>query len=161
MSTQSTELRVKKIKDGTVIDHIKPGYALAVLKILGVSKDSVTKDSDKIVTVAINVPSSRMGKKDVVKVEGRALAASELNRISLITPDATINFIQDYEVRKKVTVSLPKGIEGTVRCINPNCITNAREPIAASFKVASRNPLRLRCNYCGRFVEEKEILDQF
>jgi len=154
--TRELELRVQKIKDGTVIDHIKAGYALAVLKILG-----VTKESDKVVSMAMNVPSGRTGRKDIVKVEGRGLRRSELDKISLITPDATINMIQNYEVKRKVTVSLPDLIEDTVRCINPNCITNAGEPVTPSFTVASRNPLRLRCTYCGKFLEEKEILDQF
>ena len=62
---------------------------------------------------------------------------------------------------KKTTVSLPKSIEDTVACINPNCITNAGEPITPSFTVASREPLRLRCTYCGKFLEEGEVLDQF
>lgn len=156
MAEEGMELRVKKIMNGTVIDHIKPGYALAVLKILG-----VTKESDKIVSMAMNVPSSRMGKKDIVKVEGKALGRSELNKISLIIPDATINIIQDYQVKKKMTISLPKSIEDTVACINPNCITRAGEPIVPTFTVASRSPLRLRCGYCGKFLEEREILDQF
>jgi aspartate carbamoyltransferase regulatory subunit len=156
MSSKETEQRVSKIRNGTVIDHIRAGYALAVLKILG-----VTKESDKIVTMAMNVPSARTGTKDIVKVEGRVLKRSELNKISLITPESTVNIIQDYEVKKKVEVSLPKKIEGTVSCINPNCITNAGEPILPNFQVSSKDPLRLRCDYCGKFIEEREILDQF
>lgn len=155
MATE-TEQRVSKIKDGTVIDHIRAGYALAVMKILG-----VTKDSEKVVTMAMNVPSSKSGKKDVVKVEGRGLKRAEVNRISLISPDATINIIREYEVKNKVRVSLPKAIEDTVACINPNCITNAGEPIVPIFDVVSKEPLRLRCTYCGKFLEEKEVLDQF
>jgi aspartate carbamoyltransferase regulatory subunit len=156
MSSKETEQRVSKIRNGTVIDHIRAGYALAVLKILG-----VTKESDKIVTMAMNVPSAKTGRKDIVKVEGRVLKRNELNKISLITPESTVNIIQDYEVKKKVEVSLPKKIEGTVSCINPNCITNAGEPIKPGFDVSSKDPLRLRCTYCGKFIEEMEILDQF
>jgi len=156
LAEAGTELRVKKIRDGTVIDHIKAGYGPAVLRILG-----VTKDFDKVLTMAMNVPSSRTGRKDIVKVEGRELARSELNKISLITPDATVNIIRDYEVRKKVRVSLPKRIQGIVRCINPNCVTNAGEPVEPTFDVISRDPIRLRCTYCGKFLEEKEIMDQF
>lgn len=156
MSGGQPELRVQKIKEGTVIDHIKAGYALAVLKILGVNKDS-----KKVVSLAMNVPSQRTGKKDVVKVEGRALRRSELNKISLITPNATINTIENYEVKRKVRVSLPGEIEDTINCINPNCVTNAGEPITPIFNVVSKDPPRLRCPYCGKFIEESEILDQF
>jgi aspartate carbamoyltransferase regulatory subunit len=31
------ELKVSKIKDGTVIDHIRGGFALDVVKILGIT----------------------------------------------------------------------------------------------------------------------------
>ena len=47
-------LRVSKIKEGTVIDHITSGHALDVIKILG-----ITGHAEGAVTVAINVPSKR------------------------------------------------------------------------------------------------------
>lgn len=62
-----TELRVSKIKDGTVIDHIRGGYALDVIKILG-----ITGKEKHIITIAINVPSKHFGAKDIVKIEGGA-----------------------------------------------------------------------------------------
>jgi aspartate carbamoyltransferase regulatory subunit len=62
------ELRVSKIKDGTVIDHIKGGYALALSKILG-----ITGKEKRVITIAINIPSIRFGAKDIVKIEGRAI----------------------------------------------------------------------------------------
>ena len=86
-------LRVSKIKDGTVIDHITSGHALDVVKILG-----ITGKSGNIVTIAMNVPSKRMGKKDIVKIEGRELKAEEVDKIALIAPNATINIIRDYKV---------------------------------------------------------------
>ncbi|MFQ6086607.1 MAG: aspartate carbamoyltransferase regulatory subunit, partial [Candidatus Bathyarchaeia archaeon] len=48
-------LRVSKIKEGTVIDHITGGHALDVVKILG-----ITGRTDGVVTVAMNVPSKRL-----------------------------------------------------------------------------------------------------
>ena len=56
-------LRVAKIKDGTVIDHITAGYALEVLKILGI-KNRVSN----IVSVTLNVSSKTMGLKDMVYI---------------------------------------------------------------------------------------------
>ena len=64
------ELRVNKIKDGTVIDHIRGGYALDVVNILG-----ITGKEKRVMTIAINVPSKRFGVKDIVKIEGKALNA--------------------------------------------------------------------------------------
>ncbi|RLG59636.1 MAG: aspartate carbamoyltransferase regulatory subunit, partial [Candidatus Hydrothermarchaeota archaeon] len=87
------ELRVLKIKNGTVIDHIEGGQALNVLKIIGIPKTTVT--------IAMNVPSKKTGIKDIVKVEGRELKEEEVNKISLISPRATINIIRNYEVVEK------------------------------------------------------------
>ena len=87
----ATELRVSKIQNGTVIDHINGGYALDVVKILG-----ITGREGRVMTIAVNVPSKRFGTKDVLKVEGRALNSREVNRIALVAPHATINIIRNY-----------------------------------------------------------------
>jgi aspartate carbamoyltransferase regulatory subunit len=56
------ELRVQKIKEGTVIDHISGGGALSVLKIL-----NIMGREDNIVSIVMNVPSHSLGRKDIVK----------------------------------------------------------------------------------------------
>ncbi|MDM7913205.1 MAG: aspartate carbamoyltransferase regulatory subunit, partial [Methanotrichaceae archaeon] len=109
------ELRVKPIKNGTVIDHIAGGQALNVLKILGISGTT-----DATVSVVMNVESKKLGKKDIVKVEDRELKEEEVNKIALIAPAATINIIRDYSVVEKRTVDLPDEIVGVVRCQNPS-----------------------------------------
>jgi aspartate carbamoyltransferase regulatory subunit len=83
------ELRVKRITNGTVIDHITAGQALNVLRILG-----IMDRPEEVVSVVMNV-SDR--KKDIVKIEGRELKPEEVDKIALISPDATINIIRDYE----------------------------------------------------------------
>ena len=82
------ELRVSKIRNGTVIDHVSGGQALNVLSILGIDGSAGLG-----VSVVMNVPSDRLGLKDVVKVEDRELSQSEVDVISLIAPEATINII--------------------------------------------------------------------
>jgi len=153
---EETILRVSKIKDGTVIDHITSGHALDVVKILG-----ITGKSGNIVTIAMNVPSKRMGKKDIVKIEGRELKAEEVDKIALIAPNATINIIRDYKVVEKKRVQLPKVIKNIVRCANPACISNSNEPVQPTFYVESQEPLYLKCHYCGYLMEREEILKQF
>ena len=153
---EETILRVSKIKDGTVIDHITSGHALDVVKILG-----ITGKSGNIVTIAMNVPSKRMGKKDIVKIEGRELKAEEVDKIALIAPNATINIIRDYKVVDKKRVQLPKVIKNIVRCANPACISNSNEPVQPTFYVESQEPLYLKCHYCGYLMERDEILKQF
>ena len=153
---EEVTLRVSKIRNGTVIDHITSGYALDVAKILG-----ITGKSGNIVTIAMNVPSKRMGKKDIVKIEGRELKAEEVDKIALIAPNATINIIRDYKVVDKKRVQLPKVIKNIVRCANPACISNSNEPVQPTFYVESQEPLYLKCHYCGYLMERDEILKQF
>jgi len=114
-----------------------------VLKILGIS--GTTKAE---VTVVMNVGSGRLVKKDIVKVEDRELRDEEVNRIALIAPLATLNIIRDSKVIEKHPVNLPEEIVGVVRCQNPNCISNTKEPIESKMKVMAKNPVLLRCLYC-------------
>ncbi|MBC7128126.1 MAG: aspartate carbamoyltransferase regulatory subunit [Thermoplasmatales archaeon] len=143
------ELKVQPIKNGTVIDHITPGNALKVLKILGITE----KYADSVISIAMNVVGKR-GVKDIVKIENREIDPKEVNKIALIAPDATINIIRNYEVVEKYKVSIPDEIVGIVRCANPNCISNSKEPIETKFIVKSRNPLRIKCYYCEREAED-------
>ena len=147
------ELRVSKIKDGTVIDHINGGYALDVVKILG-----ITGREKRVMTIAINVPSKRFKAKDIVKIEGRALNSQEVNRIALVAPHASINIIRNYSVVEKLEVKLPQVIEGTVKCVNPTCISNSEEPVSTRFYVKSEEPLMLKCHYCGYLLEKADVL---
>lgn len=149
------ELRVSKIKNGTVIDHISGGYALDVVKILG-----ITGKEKRVMTIAINVPSKRLGVKDIVKIEGRALNSAEVNRIALVAPHATINIVRDYKVVEKLEVKLPSVIEGIVKCINPVCVSNSDEPVAPKFYVKSDEPLMLKCHYCGFILEKNDVLSR-
>jgi len=142
------ELKIPRIKDGTVIDHITPGNAIKVLHILG-----IPHSSSAVVSVAMNVR-SKMGKKDIVKVENRELDKHEVDKIALIAPKATINIIRDYEVAKKHRVELPDEIVGIVKCSNPTCISNSREPVKSRFRVISKDPPRIRCYYCEREPED-------
>ncbi|MGD0953857.1 MAG: aspartate carbamoyltransferase regulatory subunit [Methanotrichaceae archaeon] len=144
------ELRVKPIKNGTVIDHIAGGQALNVLKILGISGTT-----DATVSVVMNVESSKLGKKDIVKVEDRELKEEEVNRIALIAPDATINIIRDFLVIEKHLVDLPDLIIGVVRCQNPSCISNTEEPIESRMLVKTKNPVVLRCVYCEQPITDR------
>jgi len=151
-----TTLRVSKIKDGTVIDHITAGHALEVLQILG-----VTSQVKGVVTVGMNVPSKTLGLKDMVKIEGRELKSEEVDKIALLAPHASINIIRDYEVVDKQLVRLPKVIRDTVKCANPACISNSKEPVKSTFYVENEEPLQLRCHYCGYIMEKQDIPKQF
>ena len=149
-------LRVSKIKNGTVIDHITGGHALDVIKIL-----RITGRVDGVVTVAINVPSKKLNSKDMVKIEGRELKAEEVDKIALLAPHATINIVRNYKVVEKQRVKLPNVIHGIVKCANPACISNSKEPVQPTFYVDNEDPLRIRCHYCGYIMEKQDVLKQF
>ena len=138
------ELRVRKIENGTVIDHITAGHALNVLKILG-----ITGTTDSVISLVMNVRGTEIGLKDIVKIEDRELEPSEVDRIALIAPGAKINIIRDYEVVEKHSVDLPGVIREILQCANPNCISNTNEPVKSKFVVeGSPDRPTFRCFYC-------------
>ncbi len=149
-------LHVSKIRNGTVIDHITGGHALDAVKILG-----ITGREKKVITIAINVPSKRFQKKDIMKIEGRELKPQEVHKIALLAPHATINIIREYKVVEKQRVKLPDLIENIIKCANPACISNSNEPVKAKFYVEGKDPLLLKCHYCGYIIEKKDVLEQF
>jgi aspartate carbamoyltransferase regulatory subunit len=156
MMAEEKELRVQKIKEGTVIDHISAGGSLSVLKILG-----IMGREDNIVSIVMNVSSHSLGKKDIVKVEGRELNPEELDKIALVAPRSTINIVRNYVVVEKQKPRLPKMIKGIVKCANVTCISNSNEPTDSMFYVENDDPLRLRCYYCSRYLEKDDIIRQF
>ena len=141
------ELRVSKIRNGTVIDHVEGGQALNVLAILGIDGSEGLG-----VSIGMNVPSDRIGRKDVVKVEDRELSQSEVDVLSLIAPEATINIIREFEVVEKNRVTRPETVVGVLSCPNRNCITNADEPVATRFDVIDTG---VRCDYCSTVLRSE------
>ncbi len=144
------ELKITPIKNGTVIDHIEAGMAMKVAKIL----DIPDLESKNTISIAMFVKSDKMGYKDILKIEDRELKKREVNKISLISPNASIVIIKDQEVQKKYRVSLPKVIKGLAKCSNPNCITNRGEPVETEFQVTNGSQVKLRCLYCDRNVTD-------
>ncbi len=152
-----SELLVRKIRDGTVIDHIPAGNALNVIRILGLPRGRENR-----MALIMYTSSSKMGLKDIVKVEGLELTADEVNMIALIAPTATINIVRDYKVVRKERVKIPEIIENIIRCANPNCISNQdRETAIPKFRLVSEDPIILRCEYCERHTYKEDILRQF
>ena len=149
MSDTDRELRVSKIRNGTVIDHLAAGQALNVLALLGIDGSG-----GEGVSVGMNVPSDTLATKDIVKVEDRELSQSEVDVLAVISPEATINIIREYEVVEKQRIDRPDSVEGVLACPNHNCITSGDEPIRTRFTVL---PEGLRCHYCGEIVREAEI----
>lgn len=145
------KLIVRKIENGSVIDHIAFGKGLKVINILNINPDETA-------VLLMNVPSEKLGRKDIVKIENRELTLNEVNKISLIAPNATLNVIENGEVKEKKKVVLPDILENIVKCPNTNCITNSNEPIKTKFIVEKKEPLKLRCWYCEKIFNSEEVI---
>jgi aspartate carbamoyltransferase regulatory subunit len=151
--SDTSQLLVRRIKDGTVLDHIENGKALIVLRVL-----DITGREGNVVTVALNVPSSKHMKKDIIKVENKFLEQVETDKLALIAPHATINIIRDYKLVEKRKINLPDSIIGIFDCPNLNCITNSEEDIRSTIDIIDKEKILLRCKYCARTITIDEIV---
>ncbi len=149
----SEQLLVRRIRNGTVLDHLQAGRALQVLKALGLDGTH-----GSVITVAMNMPSSKIDKKDMLKVENKYLSREEADRIALIAPRATVNLIKDFRVAEKHRVELPEVFTGVFVCPNPGCITNSPEALQSSIQVLKRDDPLLQCRYCRRVLHPEELL---
>ena len=151
-------LKVKKIENGTVIDHIPGGKALLILRIIRAD------EGDGTLLILVNVQSRRFSKKDIIKIEDGKLSQKEIGAISLIAPEAKINIIRNFRIVKKLKVKLPEFIEGIAKCANDGCITNTNEPVSSRFRVLKedgKDPI-LRCDYCEQTTKiEEGVLNLF
>lgn len=149
---QDPELLVRRIREGTVIDHIDGGKGLQVLDALGID----AKDGD-LITIALNVPSGKYKKKDIIKVENRFLKEDDTNKLAVIAPTATVNIVKNFKLVEKRRVSLPNEIDRIFRCSNPECITNSTEHIESVMDVVDKEALVLKCRYCGRILDVNKL----
>ena len=149
---EQSELMVRRIKEGTVIDHIDEGRGLQVLNALRIDG----KDGS-LITIALNVPSGKFKKKDIIKVENKFLKDDDTNKIAVIAPKATINMIKDYKLVEKRRVSLPNEIDRIFRCSNPDCVTNSTEHIESIMDVIDKEGRVLKCRYCSRVLDVNKL----
>ncbi|MEK6984334.1 MAG: aspartate carbamoyltransferase regulatory subunit [Nanoarchaeota archaeon] len=144
------ELKISAIQEGTVIDHIPTDATFKVAEILDL------ENHKGIVSIATNLQSKSIGKKGIVKVGGKSLTQSEVNKIAIVAPDATVNIIQNYDVKEKIKVKTPDIIDNVVKCFNPVCITN-NEQVATRFYVVKKDPLKIKCHYCERIMGKGDL----
>ena len=89
------KLKIDRIHKGTVIDHIDAGYALTILSLTGLD------ESPDLMTIGVNVYSKKHGKKDIIKIEGVFLNEIQMQKISILSPNASISLIDNYKVIEK------------------------------------------------------------
>ncbi len=155
MSDKETML-VQKISDGTVIDHVSAGKSLSVLRLL-------SNPQNRGVTVALvmNVGSSKMGRKDIVKMEGVELTDEQVQKLALIAPLATVVTIRSFRVTQKKNAVPPTVVTGILNCTSTTCISvKEKDSVQSIFSLASSSPLSYKCKFCGRILSEQEISAQ-
>jgi aspartate carbamoyltransferase regulatory subunit len=151
--SDASQLLVRRIKDGTVIDHIEAGKALVVLRVI-----DITGKDGNVITVALNVPSNKHIKKDIVKIENKFLMKYETDKLALIAPRATINIIKDYKLVEKSKIQLPDSILGIFRCPNLKCISNSEEDIRSTLDIVDKQNIILECRYCARTLTINDLV---
>ena len=133
-------LNVGALREGYVLDHIKAGKAMTIYHDLKLDKLDCT------VAIIKNARSNKMGKKDIIKIEGPL--DIDLNVLGVLDPNLTINIIKDNNIVTKHKLELPETVTGIIRCKNPRCITSIEQELPHSFKLTDRNRRIYRCIYC-------------
>lgn len=101
------------------------------------------------VTIGYNLPSSKLGKKGIIKIADKYFTDEEINRLSVVAPKIVLNIIKNYEVVEKKTVETPDELHGIIKCNNPKCITN-NEPMQTYFTVVDKAHGIVKCHYCDK-----------
>ena len=151
--SNKTERLVAAIKNGTVIDHIPAEKTYEVVNLLQL------QTLENPVTIGYNYPSSKIGRKGIIKVSDKFFTDEEISRLSVVASNVVLNIIKDYEVVEKKTVVTPNELRGIVKCNNPKCITN-NEPMQTVFNVVDKVHGILKCHYCDKeqYIENVELV---
>ena len=120
-------LNISGLNQGVVIDHIQAGLAMKIYSYL-------------------NAKSSKMGKKDIIKIEGPVDV--DLDILGVLDHKITINVIEDGKIIKKLNPSLPEQVNNVIKCINPRCITSIEQELTHRFKLTNKEEGIYRCVYC-------------
>ena len=134
-------LTVGRIEEGFVLDHIQAGRSMDIYKYLKLDK------LDCQVAIIKNARSNKMGRKDILKIEGD-LDVVDLDVLGYIDHNITINIIKDEQIVEKKTVKLPKRLTNVIHCKNPRCITSIEQELPHIFFLADEEQQTYRCLYC-------------
>ena len=138
-------LEITSIKNGLVIDHIKAGVGIKIFKHLNLEK------SDSSVALIMNVQSNRLGRKDIIKIEG--IQDIDYSLIAMLSPNITINEVRDEKIVNKLIPELPERVENVITCDNVRCITSDEKYVPQIFNLMDRDKATYRCEYCDHIMK--------
>lgn len=133
-------LNIGGLTKGVVIDHIKAGGAMKIYSYLNLEK------LDCSVAIIKNAKSNKMGKKDIIKIEGDFQV--DLDILAVLDSDITINIIEDGEIKCKKNPDLPQTVTNIIKCKNPRCITTIEQELPHRFILTNKEKHIYRCIYC-------------
>ena len=143
-------LNVGALREGYVLDHIKAGKAMTIYHDLKLDKLDCT------VAIIKNAKSNKMGKKDIIKVEG-PIDNIDLDVLGYIDHNITVNVIKSGDIVEKKELKLPKQIKNVIRCKNPRCITSIEQELPQIFVLADPNKEVYRCKYCEEKFDKQNL----
>ncbi|MCI6731021.1 MAG: aspartate carbamoyltransferase regulatory subunit [Lachnospiraceae bacterium] len=134
-------LNISGLANGIVLDHIPAGKSMDIYKYLSLEK------FDCQVAIIKNARSQKMGKKDIIKIEG-GIDLINLDVLGFVDPDITVNIVVNGEIQEKKRLMLPKKLTNVVKCKNPRCITTIEQELPQVFLLADKEAKVYRCMYC-------------
>lgn len=135
-------LNISGLNEGIVLDHIQAGKSLSIYYQLGLDK------LDCQIAIIKNAHSKKMGRKDIIKVEGDVLDKIDLNVLGYIDHNITVNIIKDSRIIEKRKLSMPQKITNILKCRNPRCITSVEQGLQHIFYLSDPEKGIYRCQYC-------------
>jgi len=133
-------MHIDSIKNGIVIDHITAGRGMELYHLLGLDK------LDCSIAIIKNVHSNKMGKKDIIKVDGEVVL--DMKILGYVDPGVTVDIIKDGDLVEKKRISLPSEIKNVIFCKNPRCITSTEQELPHVFRLTDVENRVFRCIYC-------------
>ena len=133
-------MHIDEIKNGIVIDHITAGKAMEIYNMLSLGK------LDCAVAIIKNVPSKKLGKKDIIKID--CDIDINLDVLGFISPSITVAIVRSGKIIEKKHISLPSTLTDIIKCKNPRCITSTEPGIHHIFKLSNRETPVYSCIYC-------------
>ncbi|MCR5798059.1 MAG: aspartate carbamoyltransferase regulatory subunit [Eubacterium sp.] len=139
-------LNIGGLDQGVVIDHIKAGHGMKIYDYLGLEK------FDCSVAIIKNAKSNKMGKKDIIKIEGPLRV--DLDILGVLDDQITINIIEHNDIVEKRALKLPKVVTNIIKCKNPRCITSIEQELDHKFVLTDPKERVYRCMYCEQKFKE-------
>ena len=138
-------MNIDSIQNGFVIDHITAGKGMTIYRLLELDKLDCT------VALIKNAPSTKMGKKDIIKIATNFELDTDI--LGYVDPDVTVCTIRDSKLVEKKKLTLPDELYGVLRCRNPRCISSTEQELPQIFKLTDRAKRVYRCIYCETKVK--------